>query len=122
MKSSQGNEGDAVIYGVSKAVLEQIGEELEGTLPVKIDARIIGAKLADVSQAVHYNRLSLEPGNDKRSLGLALVVPHKSLEAESSVSQTIFWFTLVSLAVGITALVYFVARRAPYAAPQPTTI
>jgi hypothetical protein len=119
VKSSQGGEGDAIIYGVSETELTQIGEQLKATLPIKVDTRIIGAKFADARQAVHYNRLSLEPGNDKRSLGLALVVPHESLDAESAGYRTIFWGTLLLLAFSITPLVYLVARRAPHAGPRP---
>lgn len=120
IKSCQGKEGDAILYGASPSELAEIGTELKANLPIKMDAKLIGEKLAGASHAVHYNRLSLEPGNDDRSLGLALVVPQDVLEAGSLGHKQIFWGTLFILALSLTPLVYFIARRTPHTAPNGT--
>ena len=106
-----GNEGEAIIFGISETELDSLAHHLESTLGYPIDIEKLPDMHRSKSHAIHLNFLPLQLGNDDQALGLVLALPSDAFASHSGTGKSIFWIALALLLAVVVITLFLTARQ-----------
>ena len=112
LKWQLGQEGEAVVYGVSEEQLQKIDQALTSTFGVTLETTLLPRVHRNTSQTVHFNRLPLEFGDESRFLALTLVVSDDSVSTNAQL-YVIFVLIVTGIVIVIIVVTYLLTNRGP---------